>query len=149
MQLEIKELAIFSDKRGWLTEILNGAPGQRIENIHYTYSEPGAVRGNHYHQHSTEWLCVTCGSARIIFEDNITKERKELIVSGDSPVLVKIPPKITHAIENCASEPMHLLVIANEKRSLTDSDTYPRQLISPATRKAVGKIKEPPEKISK
>jgi UDP-2-acetamido-2,6-beta-L-arabino-hexul-4-ose reductase len=148
MQLETKELSSFSDKRGWLTEILNDA-GQRIENIHYSYSEPGVVRGNHYHKHSTEWLCVTFGSAKIILEDNYTKERKELVVSGDSPVLVKIPPEITHAIENCSSEPMHLLVIANEKRSLTDSDTYPVLLISPATDKTAGKIKESLEKISK
>jgi len=77
---------------------------------------------------------VTHGSGRIILEDNVTKERKELAVSGDSPVLVKIPPKITHAIENCASVPMHLLVIVNEEHSSTDSDTYPRQIIQVSIR---------------
>ena len=149
MQLEIKELAMFSDKRGWLTEILNDKPDQTIENIHYSYSKPGAVRGNHYHKHSTEWLCVTCGSGRIVLEDNATKEKKELVVSGDSPVLVKIPPKITHSIENCASVPMHLLMIMNEKHSSTYTDTYPGHLISPTASKEVEKIKELPENLSK
>jgi len=113
---------------------LNDKTGQRIEKIHYSYSKPGSVRGNHYHKHRIEWLCVTHGSGRIILEDNVTKERKELAVSGDSPVLVKIPPKITHAIENCASVPMHLLVIVNEEHSSTDSDTYPRQIIQVSIR---------------
>ena len=63
MQLEIKELTNVSDNRGWLTEILNNKNGQEInvKNIHYSHSLPGAIRGNHYHEHKTEWLCVTQG----------------------------------------------------------------------------------------
>ena len=72
---------------------------------------------------------MTNGTGRIVLEDNFTKERKELTVSGDSPVLVKIPPNITHAIMNLEDAPMHLLVIADEKRNSTDSDTYPIQVI--------------------
>ena len=129
MKYEIKELSLFSDKRGWLIEIVNGVSPQKIEQIHYSYSNSGAVRGNHYHKHRAEWLCVTSGTGRIVLEDNFTKERKDLTVSGDSPVLVIIPPNITHAIENIADAPMHLLVIADEKRGSTDSDTYPMQII--------------------
>jgi UDP-2-acetamido-2,6-beta-L-arabino-hexul-4-ose reductase len=125
----INELSMFSDKRGWLIEILNGMSSQRIEQIHYSCSNSGAVRGNHYHKHRVEWLCVTSGTGRIVLEDNFTKERKELKVSGDSPVLIKIPPNIAHAIENIADAPMHLLVMADEKRSSTDSDTYHMQII--------------------
>jgi UDP-2-acetamido-2,6-beta-L-arabino-hexul-4-ose reductase len=131
LQLEMKQLSVVSDNRGILTEILNDIKfGKRIGNIHYSCSEPGVVRGNHYHEHKIEWLCVIWGFGRIVLEDNVTKERKELTVSGDSPVLLKIPPRIAHAIENCdASLSMHLLVIVNEEFSLTDSDTYPKQLI--------------------
>lgn len=120
---------MFSDKRGWLVEILNGVSPQKIEQIHYSCSNSGAVRGNHYHKHRVEWLCVIRGNGRIVLEDNFTKERKEFTVSSDSPVLVEIPPNVTHAIENIADAPMHLLVIADEKRSSTDSDTYPIQII--------------------
>ena len=132
MILEIKELSKFSDKRGWLTEILNDKNGQKIGNIHYSYSKPGAVRGNHYHKRKTEWICVTFGRGRIVLEDNLTKERKELAMTGESPILIKIPPKIAHAIGNVdPSTPMHLLVIVNEETSSTDSDTYPILIISP------------------
>lgn len=130
MNLEIKQLFVVSDERGWLTVILNGKTGQAIGNIHYSYSKPGVVRGNHYHEHKTEWLCVTYGVGRLVLEDNESKERKEVAMSGDSPVLVKIPPKIAHAIENCdASSPMHLMVIANEEYSTADSDTYHKMII--------------------
>ena len=129
MKYEIKELSIFSDKRGWIIEVLNGVFPQRMEQIHYSCSNSGAIRGNHYHKHRVEWLCVTSGTGRIVLEDNFTQVRKELTVSGDSPVLVKIPPNIAHAIENLADAPMHLLVIADEKRSSTDFDTYPMKVI--------------------
>lgn len=129
MKYEIKELSMFSDKRGWLIEILNGVFPQKIEQIHFSCSKSGAVRGNHYHKHRVEWLCVTSGTGRIVLEDNFTKERKELTVSGDSPVLITIPLNVTHAIENISDTPMHLLVIADEKRGSTDSDTYPMQII--------------------
>jgi UDP-2-acetamido-2,6-beta-L-arabino-hexul-4-ose reductase len=111
---------------------LNDKDSKRIGNIHYSYSNPGAIRGNHYHKHKTEWLCVTFGTGRIILEDNVTKERKEFALTGDSPVLVKIPSNVAHAIENCDPNiPMHLLVIMNEEFSSTDSDTYPSQVIFP------------------
>jgi dTDP-4-dehydrorhamnose 3,5-epimerase-like enzyme len=129
VKYEIKKLSMFSDKRGQLIEILNGVPPKKIEQIHYSCSNSGAVRGNHYHKRGVEWLCVTSGTGRIVLEDNFTKERKELTVSGDSPVLVEIPPNITHAIENLGDASMHLLVIADKKRSSTDFDTYPMQII--------------------
>ena len=132
LQLEIKDLSTVSDKRGWLTIILNEKTGQPICNIHYSYSEPGVVRGNHYHKHKIEWVCVTCGSGRIVLEDIVAKERKEFVITGKSPVLVKIPPKVAHAIENNdPSAPMHLLSMVNEEFSSTDSDTYAMQIISP------------------
>ena len=93
MKVEIKELSLLHDERGWLTEILaSNDDSERIKQVHFAISKPGAVRGNHYHKNRTEWLCVTSGTGRILLEDTATHERKELIVTGDSPVLVKIFP---------------------------------------------------------
>jgi len=131
MNVEVEELAIIADKRGWLTEILkNSKPPQTMEQIHLSFSRPGTIRGNHYHKNRTEWLCVINGTGRVLLEDNVTKERNELTVSGDRPALIKISPNITHAIENCGKVPMHLLVITNEKHSSEDSDTYYKQLVT-------------------
>jgi UDP-2-acetamido-2,6-beta-L-arabino-hexul-4-ose reductase len=130
LQIQIKKLHKFSDNRGWLTEILNGEYDQKIMNIHYSYSKPGAIRGNHYHKNKTELLFVTFGRGRLVLEENVTKERKEFSIIGESPVIVEIPPEVSHAIENNdPSIPMHLLVIQKGERTSTDSDTYPRQII--------------------
>lgn len=129
MKVEIKELSIHHDERGWLTEILaSDDDSERIKQIHFALSEPGAVRGNHYHENRTELICVTSGTGRILLEDTVTHERKELMVTGDAPVLVKIFPKTIHAIENVADVPMHLLVLVDERIDSDNSDTHKRLL---------------------
>jgi dTDP-4-dehydrorhamnose 3,5-epimerase len=131
LQIQTKKLIKVSDNRGWLTEIINGENRQKIVNIHNANSKPGAIRGNHYHKNKTELLCVMFGKGRLVLEENVTKERKELSLNGESPVLVEIPPEVAHAIENNDPNiPMHLLVIQKEESTSTDSDTYPRQIIS-------------------
>jgi UDP-2-acetamido-2,6-beta-L-arabino-hexul-4-ose reductase len=100
---------------------------ERIKQVHFALSKPGAVRGNHYHKNRTEWLCVTSGTGRILLEDTATHERKELIVTGDSPVLVKIFPGTIHAVENVADVPMHLLVLVDEKTGPDNQDTHSRR----------------------
>ena len=133
MRVEIKDLSLLRDKRGWLTEIIaTNGDSEKIEQIHFAVSKPGAVRGNHYHKSRTEWLCVTSGTGRIILEDTSTNERKELIVTGDSPVLVKISPGIVHAIENSADSLMHLLVVVDEKPDSANSDTF-KKILMPKT----------------
>jgi UDP-2-acetamido-2,6-beta-L-arabino-hexul-4-ose reductase len=129
MKVEIRNLEIIADNRGWLAEILKNEFPQTIEQIHFSFSKPGTVRGNHYHKHRIEWLFVTCGTGKVFLEDNLTKERSELTVSGDCPVLIKIFPNVTHTIVNSESMPMHLLVITNEKHGSEDSDTYHKQLV--------------------
>jgi len=131
LSIQTKKLPKVSDNRGWLTEILSSEAGQKIVNIHYSYSKPGAIRGNHYHKNKTELLCVTFGKGRLVLEENVTKERKELSLNGELPVLVEIPPEVAHAIENNDPNiPMHLLVIQKGESASTDSDTYRRQIIS-------------------
>jgi UDP-2-acetamido-2,6-beta-L-arabino-hexul-4-ose reductase len=133
VKVEVKELSLIFDERGWLTEILSANDdSERIKQIHFAVSKPGAVRGNHYHKSRTEWLCVTCGTGRILLEDAAANEREEVIVTGESPFLVKISPGVVHAIENCADVPMHLLVLVDEKPDPANSDTYKRVLIRSA-----------------
>jgi UDP-2-acetamido-2,6-beta-L-arabino-hexul-4-ose reductase len=134
LRVEIKDLSLLRDKRGWLTEIIAiDGDSEKIAQIHFAVSNPGAVRGNHYHKSRTEWLCVTSGTGRIMLEDSSTNERKELIVTGDSPVLVKISPGIVHAIENCSDMFMHLLVVVDEKPDSANSDTF-KKILMPQNR---------------
>jgi UDP-2-acetamido-2,6-beta-L-arabino-hexul-4-ose reductase len=128
MNVEVKKLAVIADNRGWLTELLKNEPSQTIEQIHFSVSKPGALRGNHYHKHRSEWLAVTSGVGKVFLEDNITKEKSEMMLSADCPALIKIYPNITHAIVNCGDALMHLLVITNQKHDSKDTDTYQKNI---------------------
>lgn len=124
MNVEVRELSLIADERGWLAEILNSEPPVTIGVVHFSVSKKGAVRGNHFHRIKTEWLLVTSGAGTAFFEDNATKEKSELTASGIRPVLIKISPNITHAIVNSGDEPMHLIAIESEKYSSESPDTY-------------------------
>jgi UDP-2-acetamido-2,6-beta-L-arabino-hexul-4-ose reductase len=123
MNVDIKKLEIKADKRGWLTEVLKSGP-VAIEQVHFSVSNPGAVRGNHYHKSRIEWMLVTNGTGKINLEDYVTKEKSELFVSGECPVLIKICPNIMHTISNNGREPMHLLILTSEKHEQPDTDTF-------------------------
>lgn len=60
-------------------------------------------------------MFVTNGTGKIILEDNVTKEKSELSVSGEWPVLIKICPNVMHTIVNDGIGPMHLLILTSEK----------------------------------
>jgi UDP-2-acetamido-2,6-beta-L-arabino-hexul-4-ose reductase len=100
MRNNLTKLPLFVDERGWLTEVMKSTSTQPIEQIHFSVSKPGAVRGNHYHKQRVERLLLTSGTGKLVLEDNETKERSEATLSGESPVLVEIPPNVSHKIEN-------------------------------------------------
>lgn len=122
MNVDIKKLEVIADNRGWLTEVLKSGPA--IEQVHFSVSKPGAVRGNHYHKSRIEWMFVTNGTGKISLEDNVTKEKSELTVSGDCPVLIKICPNVMHTIVNDGNGPMHLLILNSETHEQRETDTF-------------------------
>ena len=125
MNVEITSLEKHEDERGLLLEILKSDEiKESIQQIYFSTSEPGAVRGGHYHKEKVEWFCVVKGTAKLFLEDIISKERKELILSGDEPAIVKIPPKIIHRLENIGRNKMYLIVVSNMVFDHNDPDTY-------------------------
>jgi UDP-2-acetamido-2,6-beta-L-arabino-hexul-4-ose reductase len=123
MNVDVKKLGVIADNRGWLTEVLKSGP-VTIEQVHFSVSKPGAVRGKHYHKSRIEWMFVTNGTGKITLKDNMTKETSELIVSGDCPVLIKICQNVMHTIRNNGLVPMHLLILTNERHRQPDTDTF-------------------------
>jgi dTDP-4-dehydrorhamnose 3,5-epimerase len=124
MNVITKKLELIADHRGWLTEVLKSDPSVTIEQVHFSISNPGTIRGNHYHKRRVEWMFVTNGTGKITLEDNVTKEKSELAVSGECPVLIKICPNVMHTIVNDGSRPMHLLILTSEKHGQLDTDTF-------------------------
>lgn len=125
MKYELKNIEKHTDDRGWLVEILREDEiKEAIKQVYFSISKHGAIRGNHYHKRKVEWFSVVKGKAKLVLEDNNLEERKELILSGDEPSIVKITPSISHAIQNIGDDDMYLIVIVNEVFNPDDTDTF-------------------------
>lgn len=125
MSYELRALVKHIDERGELVEILKGNEvDEEIEQIYFSTSKPGAIRGNHYHKRKVEWFSVIKGIAQLTLKDNISNEEKEIILSSDQPAMVKIMPNTLHSIQNIGTEEMYLVIIANEIFDKNDADTF-------------------------
>ena len=114
-----------TDGRGWLVEVLReDAIKEGMRQIYLTVSKRGAVRGNHYHIRKTEWFCVVRGEAKLVLKNNKSGQRKTLVLSGDEPQTVSIPPNIVHAIQNTGDDDMYMIAITNETFNPNDPDTF-------------------------
>jgi len=97
MEVQVEVIAIHRDARGVVFEPLGdeGLAAQR--NVHVVLSEPGEVRGNHYHRLGTEVLVVQ-GPAVVRFRE-LGELRDWRIPEGEVHRFV-IPPGVPHAIRH-------------------------------------------------
>jgi uncharacterized RmlC-like cupin family protein len=104
---------------GWSLFFLEaaGIAPLQARDIHVISVPPGAVRGNHIHRGSTEWLLVWGGRARLLWVGG--GSTKEFIIDGTRPRLFKVPPGIPHALENMSEENVYVLAFADGERSTT------------------------------
>ncbi len=68
--VEIQDLEIKSDERGWLFELLRGEwleKHKQFGQFHISVAYPGKVRGNHYHTRKVEWFCVPVGTGLLLW----------------------------------------------------------------------------------
>lgn len=100
------------DPRGCLAEFVKS---NTFGQIFVSRTEPGIVRGNHYHHVKTEKFLVLEGEALIQFRhiwnsDNII----EYHVRGEEFKVVDIPPGYTHSIKNVGQRELITLFWASE-----------------------------------
>ena len=125
MKVELKAIEKHTDERGLLLEIIRDDKiKEELKQVYFSTSKPEVIRGNHYHKRKVEWFSVVKGKAKLVLEDNESKEREELILSDDEPAIIKILPNISHAIQNIRDDEMYLIVIANEVFNPDDPDTF-------------------------
>lgn len=131
MNLEIKKLQKHKDKRGLLIEVLRDDEiREKMKHIYFSVSQPGIIRGNHFHKRKTEWFCVVKGIAKMVLENNESMERTELVLRGESPVTVKISPDLTHALANIGTDEMCFIGIVDEVFFPEDPDTFFKKILS-------------------
>ena len=128
----ITTLEVKKDERGWLAEIVRQEElvrSSEFGQFMVTTAYPGYVKGNHYHTRKYEWYCVLKGDAKLVLVERASGEREELRLSEQQLRTVKIPPHISHAIENVGDTMMYLLVYTDEPHNEKDADTFHEKVL--------------------
>lgn len=93
----IEPVSAFSDARGSVFEPVGPACLREQGNVHVVVSEPGTVRGNHYHPLGTEVL-VVIGPALVRTRQD--GEVTDTHIPEGQIYRFTIPPGVAHAIKN-------------------------------------------------
>ena len=131
-RVEVTTLDVKKDERGWLTEVIRKEElvrSKEFGQFMVTTAYPGYVKGNHYHTRKYEWYCVLKGEAKLVLLDSNSGEREELLLNEHQLKTVRIPPHVSHAIENTGTEMMYLLVYTDEPYIEEDADTFHEKIL--------------------
>ncbi len=98
-----------ADERGWvINPIVPAPPGTTLGHVHVASLEPGAVRGNHLHPGSSEYMAVWGGRADVIYEREGEGPVREQ-VSEDELAVFEIPAGVAHAVANTGDTTIYLI----------------------------------------
>lgn len=108
----------FEDDRGVITDILAKEP---IEYVTLITSRAGAVRGNHYHRETHQWIYVLSGRLQVLTQLPGEPVRQADLEAGD---LIENVPNESHAM--IATTDASFLVFTRGPRGGEDyeRDTY-------------------------
>lgn len=124
--VKVELVSVYNDARGWVIEPVDEASLAGKRNAHVVYSEPGAIRGNHYHERTTE-VFVVVGPALIrIREGGMVRD---FPVSQEQAMRFTVPPGVAHAIQNTGTKPMILMSFTTQPHDRAHPDTCPAILI--------------------
>ena len=98
-----------SDVRGMVFEPLETESLNTQENCHVVISEPGVIRGNHYHLKGTETIAIA-GPALLRFKEGT--DISDVEIPAEQVYKFIIPPEVAHAIKN-TGEKVNILVAFN------------------------------------
>lgn len=120
----IEPLSVHSDARGALYEALRfssqGIPaGGQI----YIYTvAPGARRGDHFHEHKSEWFTCVAGRVRLLMKTRHGDQVDEAL-DADAPRMVFAGPGTSHAVVNETGEVAVIMAYASKEFDPMDPDT--------------------------
>jgi len=94
------------DRRGFVLEPLVSESIAAQKNAHVAMTEPGGIRGNHYHEHGTE-VAVVVGPALVrLREDGVIRDVN--VPEGEANRFM-LPPRVAHAFQNTGTKAMLLI----------------------------------------
>jgi UDP-2-acetamido-2,6-beta-L-arabino-hexul-4-ose reductase len=128
MKVSIEKIDLSADRRGFVFMAL---PGDRLteqRNVHIAVTQPGCVRGNHYHQSGTEVL-ILFGPGLVRLRDQSKIE--DITVAEGEVVRFTLPPGVSHALKNIGAQPTTLIAFSTAAQIEHRSETVADVLIDP------------------
>jgi dTDP-4-dehydrorhamnose 3,5-epimerase len=114
--VQVKELKVNYDTRGYLMEILrcDDKIFSKFGQVYITTAKPGIVKAWHYHRRQDDYFCCIYGKMRLVMYDarKNSKTYGKLLdfeLGLESPKLVKIPKGVYHGFK-CISKVSAMVV---------------------------------------
>lgn len=113
--VKIKQLKVFPDDRGFVTEVIKD--GEEvfvgIKQTTYTETYPGAIKAFHWHKKQTDVWFVASGMAQIVLydlrEDSPTRGETDVFYLGEqNRAALLIPPGVAHGYRVLGGKPVKL-----------------------------------------
>lgn len=130
--IQIKEVRPVMTGYGHLTEVLRGEwiPGNaHVDQIFVSTLLPGGLSAWHAHEKSTDRLFVVAGHMRMVFydarENSPTRGLINEFRSGvQRPMLIVVPPRVWHGVQNYGNTPAVLLNAVDKAYSYENPDHW-------------------------
>ena len=152
----IKPLKKLQDERGFFMEVFRKDWSElfqedEIHQANLSISYPNIIRAWHRHlRGQTDYFIVLRGALKICIYDDESKELTEIISTGETPRVVKVPGHFWHGFKVVGDTPAYLLYFVNklydyskpdeERRPWDDPTLIPRSINGNQNDQRAGKI---------
>ena len=138
--VQVKQLRVVPDERGWLMEILRRDETEllpRFGQVYVSATYPGVVKAWHFHKLQVDNFACVAGMVKLVLVD--TREGSptkgavnEFFVGDWNQMIVRIPPGVYHGFK-CISD--HEAIVVNMATEVYNYDKPDEFRIEPHTAK--------------
>ena len=119
--VQIKRLAWIPDERGKLLEMFrcDDSVFEKFGQVYLTTCNPGVVKAWHCHNKQSDNMVVVKGMAKVALYDGRQDSPtggliNEFFIGEDNPMLISVPPMVTHGFKAYGAEPAYTVNLVTE-----------------------------------
>lgn len=128
MKVLVEKVEQKSDQRGSVWEPVDDKELASQSNCHVVITEPGGIRGNHFHKTGTE-IATQGGPALVRFRDEDGDH--DIVINEGDIMRFEFPPNCPHAFQNNGVRPNLLVAFNTEVFNADKPDVFRELLITP------------------
>jgi dTDP-4-dehydrorhamnose 3,5-epimerase-like enzyme len=127
VKVTVEKLRIAVDARGDVFEPLDAEGLSAQRNVHVVWTEPGHIRGNHFHVQGHEVSTVR-GPALVRYREE--SQLTELNVPAGEVWRFSFPPGVVHAFKNTGTAPLIIVSFNSMTHDPANPDTQREVILS-------------------